>query len=72
METEYAEGMMELLTRAGIPEDVVAQRSQRKRNSTPPLSEPVYIEDIANRVYNLYECDFQRLGYVKDSWRGLV
>lgn len=72
METEYADGMMEVLTRAGIPEDLIAQRSHRKKNSTPPLYEPVYNEELANRVYKVYECDFNLLGYDKDSWRGLV
>ena len=72
METEYTEGLMEVLTRAGIPESLIAERSGRTRNATPPLADPVYNEEFADRIYKIYEYDFERLGYEKDSWRGVV
>jgi len=72
MEGEYVDGLMEVLTRAGIPAELIAERACRKKNATPPLKRPVYTEELAERVFNLYRCDFELLGYDRDSWHGLV
>lgn len=72
METEFVDGLIEVLARAGLPRDFVARRAVRKKNATKPLAAPVYNEQLAERVYNLYRCDFDLLGYDRDSWEGLV
>ena len=72
MEGEYAQGLMEVLTQAGIPADVIERKARRKKNATPPLTKPVYNAELAQRVYRLYECDFQALGYHEDTWQDLL
>ena len=69
IETEYTDGLMEVLTRAGVCADLVQERATRKVNSTPALKKPIYNEQLAERVYKLYRFDFEALGYEEDSWR---
>ena len=71
IESDFATGAMEVLTRAGVDAEWVAQRLRKPRNVSPKRDEPVLTEELAERVYRIYECDFQRLGYERDSWRNL-
>ena len=71
METEFAPGIVAILAHLGLPTAGVAEKLAQPMNASRKLSEPAYDEALAERVYRIYACDFERLGYDRDSWRGL-
>jgi hypothetical protein len=71
METEFADGMTQILTRVGLSEAWVAERLQKPRNASRKLHEPAYDADLASRVYQIYREDFEQFGYDRSSWQGL-
>jgi hypothetical protein len=71
METEFVSGVTQILTRLGLPEDWAAERLQRPQNASRKLSEPVYDQRLAERVFRCYAGDFEEFGYDRESWRGL-
>ena len=71
METEFAEGMAETLALVGIPPDWVAEKLARPTNASGKIKNPVYNDELAERVHRLYAVDFKRFGYDPESWRGL-
>jgi hypothetical protein len=40
-----------------------------KKNVSAPVGLATYNQDLADKVYSLYQEDFERLGYNRDSWR---
>jgi hypothetical protein len=40
-----------------------------KENASAPVGLATYDQDLADKVYSLYQDDFERLGYSRDSWR---
>ena len=71
IESDFEAGAMEVLSRAGVDREWLQKRLEKPRNVSPQLRQPVLDEELAERVYRLYECDFQRLDYDRDSWRGV-
>lgn len=71
METEFASGMADTLALVGIPADWTDQKLARPTNASGKIKDPVYTEELAERVYRLYQVDFERFGYDRDSWQGL-
>jgi Sulfotransferase family len=71
METEFAVGMTEILTRLGLPEPWVSDRLRQRDRASRPWPEPVYDAALADRVHRIYACDFEQFGYDPQSWRGL-
>jgi hypothetical protein len=41
-----------------------------KKNVSAPVGLATYNQDLADKIYSLYQEDFERLGYDRDSWRG--
>jgi hypothetical protein len=48
----------------GLPEPLTAGL----KNVSAPVSLTTYNQDLADKVYVLYQQDFERLGYDRDSW----
>jgi hypothetical protein len=71
METEFAAGVTEILTRLGLPEDWAAERLKRPQNASRKSSQPVFDQALADRVYRCFESDFAQFGYDRESWRAL-
>jgi hypothetical protein len=71
METEFAAGVKEILTRLGLPEDWAAERLKRPQNASRKPLTPVFDQALADRVYRCFEADFVQFGYERESWRGL-
>ena len=71
MESDFADGMTEILTHIGLPGDWVRERVQKPNNASRKLSEPVYDQQLADRAYAIYRKDFDTFGYDRESWRGL-
>ncbi|WP_221031734.1 sulfotransferase family 2 domain-containing protein [Actomonas aquatica] len=71
METEFVSGMADTLALVGIPADWTAQKLARPTNASGKIKEPVYTDELAERVYQLYAVDFERFGYDRDSWQGM-
>jgi len=40
-----------------------------RKNVSAPVGLATYDQDLADKVYSLYQEDFERLGYARDSWR---
>jgi hypothetical protein len=49
----------------GLPEPLTVGR----KNASAPLGLATYNQNLADKVYSLYQQDFERLGYERDSWR---
>jgi len=49
----------------GLPEPLTTGA----KNVSAPISLGTYSQDLADKVYVLYQQDFERLGYDRDSWR---
>ena len=71
METEFAAGVTEILTRLGLPEAWAAERLEHPQNASRKLKEPVFDEQLAERVYQCFAPDFDEFGYDRESWHGL-
>ena len=71
METEFADGMTDILTHVGLSPDWVRQRVSKPNNASRKLTTPVYDTGIAERVYRIYDKDFETFGYERDSWQGM-
>lgn len=71
METQFAAGMAEILERLGLPSGGIADRLKQPLNASRKLAEPAYDAGLAQRVYRIYACDFERFGYERDSWQGM-
>lgn len=71
METEFAAGVTEILSRVGLPEGWTAERLERPQNSTGKLKQPLFDETLAERVYQCFAPDFAEFGYDRESWRGM-
>jgi hypothetical protein len=71
METEFAVGVTEILTRLGLSPAWAAERLKRPQNASRKPSQPVFDEELADRVYRCFEADFEQFGYDRESWRGL-
>jgi len=70
METEFVEGMVNILAPLGIPKEWIINKLKRPANASGKIEQPVYNRELANRVYQLYQQDFKTFGYAKDSWQG--
>ncbi|MDX1946022.1 MAG: sulfotransferase family 2 domain-containing protein [Pirellulaceae bacterium] len=71
METEFTAGVIAILTHLGLPTEGVAEKLAQPMNASRKLSQPAYNADLAARVERIYACDFERLGYDRESWRGM-
>jgi hypothetical protein len=60
------EGLLWFQRHLGIAEPLLAAG----KNVSAPMSFATYNESLADKVYSLYQADFERLGYDRDSWRG--
>ena len=70
MEQEFVLGMADILSEIGIPRAWVEKKLERSENASRKIKEPVYNEEIAERVFEIYRHDFDEFGYTKDSWQG--
>jgi len=71
METHFITGMTATLALAGLPAAWVREQLARPTNASGKITTPVYTPALAERVYQLYACDFERFGYDRDSWQTL-
>ena len=71
METEFTTGITDILARLSLDDERVLRLLDKPANQTQRQVESVYDEDIARRVYAVYERDFEVLQYDPDSWTGL-
>jgi len=60
-----AASLARLQQHLGLPESFTASG----KNVSAPVGLATYDQNLADRVYELYRPDFQRLGYDRDSWR---
>lgn len=60
-----AASLARLQQHLGLPESLTAGR----KNVSAPVGLATYNQNLADRVYSLYQPDFDRLGYDRDSWR---
>ena len=71
LETDYAEGMAEILSRLGLPTDGIADKLARPLNASGRLARPAFDAALAERVWRIYASDFEQFAYERDSWQGL-
>jgi hypothetical protein len=71
METDFASGVTEILTRIGLPKDWIAEQLQTPHNVSAKREQPVYDAELARRVYEIYAGDFEEFGYDRQSWQGV-
>jgi hypothetical protein len=69
MEDEFALGVADILEEIGIPRSWVEKKLERPENASRKINEPVYTDEIAERVFNIYRDDFSEFGYDIDSWQ---
>lgn len=58
------EGLREFQRHLGLSEPLIADR----RNESLPLGKATYTKELADRVYSLYQPDFEFLGYDRETW----
>lgn len=71
MESEFAAGMTEILTRIGLPRSWVAEKLQHPQNASQKIRTAQYDAAIADQVHRVFAADFEDFGYDRDSWQGL-
>lgn len=71
METEFASGMTEILTRLGLPKDWIVEKLKAPHNPSRKLPQPAYTKQLAAEVQAIYSSDFQQFNYDLDSWQGM-
>jgi hypothetical protein len=71
LETEFAAGVEEILTRLELPTAGVSEKLARPLNASRQLTQPAFDAELAERVYRIYAGDFEQFGYERDSWQGL-
>lgn len=71
METDFVTGTAELLSEIGIPKSRVEERLRKPENVSGRVKERLYDEALAERVFRLYEADFELFDYDPESWREL-
>lgn len=68
VESEFALGMSQILSKFGLSEEWLSGRVDRRYNNSDKPVGRVYTPDLADRVYRLYRGDFEQFGYDQDSW----
>ncbi|MBD3654164.1 sulfotransferase family 2 domain-containing protein [Kangiella sp.] len=71
IETGMVQGVMHLLQPLGVSPDWIRQQLSRPANASGPLAAPVLNSELADRIYNLYQKDFEHFGYSRQSWENL-
>ena len=71
METDFADGMTAILTHVGLPPEWVRERVSKPNNASRKLNRPVYNAELAERVFRIYEKDFDTFNYDRDSWQAM-
>jgi hypothetical protein len=61
---ELKEGLRQFQSHLGLSEPLLADRS----NESLPLGKATYTKELADRVYSLYQPDFDVLGYGRETW----
>lgn len=69
MESEFAENVAKIMHKVGIPENWTLEKMQRPSNASGEAPESVYNQELADRVYAIYQDDFERFGYNRESWK---
>jgi len=62
---DMATGLARFQQHLGLPEPFTVGR----KNVSAPVGLATYNQNLADKVYSLYQGDFERLGYDRDSWR---
>lgn len=71
METDFTVGVSRILEPLGVPGQWVAEQLSRPANASGKITEKVLDKALADRVYAVYQEDFARFGYARDSWQSL-
>jgi hypothetical protein len=71
METDFARGMSDTLEVLGIDPTWTRAQVERPTNASGKVTEPAYTPELAERVHTLYQEDFERFGYDRNSWTSL-
>lgn len=71
METGFVSGATHILEPLGVSKQWVADKLSRPANASGKLPSNPLDSALAERVYRLYEKDFLRFGYERDSWQTL-
>ena len=71
IESEFSNGVCEILGVLGIDVDWAREVSGKPRNSSGKKDKSVLNEEIADRMISLYKQDFAKFGYDEQSWRNL-
>ena len=50
---------------------MILEDLEKPRNVGPQSVEPAYDKELADKVYHIYQEDFDQFGYDQESWRGL-
>lgn len=71
METDFVSGMSEIFSELDLPADWAVEKLKKPENASGRVKERVFDEALAERVFRIYEVDFDRFGYDPHSWRDL-
>lgn len=71
IETHFISGVSQILTPLGVSPEWVSEQLVRPVNASGKPQGTVLDQALADRVYNVYQEDFERFGYARDSWQSL-
>lgn len=71
IETGMVQGVTQILQPLGVSPEWIRQQLSRPANASGRPASPVLNSELADRVFNLYEKDFERFGYSRQSWENL-
>lgn len=71
IETGMVQGVTQILQPLGVSPEWIRQQLSRPANASGRPASPVLNSELADRVFNLYEKDFERFGYSRQSWQNL-
>lgn len=71
IETDFVKGVSQILQPYAITEQWVQQQLSRPANASGKLADGLLDHTLADRIYAVYQRDFERFAYARDSWQGL-
>ena len=69
LENDYFDGMLQIFSELGLSREWLSERLAKPLNKVERPDEQVYTTELADRVFRIYQNDFEQFGYDRNSWR---